>query len=161
DCDAAADTPDHVQRENEHGPVERSAEGGNVSVVEEALSGIVGIEQRLRGKPFLDDGVRECEQHDRRPSAPRATRDLTHEEGAAAVLRDERDEECELSHAEIAEQEFGNERREYEKYKPGRDPAQRAHVAYVECNVRLRPRRTRRISRTAVWCPGSGGGLLR
>ena len=104
-----------MDTEHVDGPGKRGAEGGHEAIIDQPEMEIVGVEQRLGDEAFLEDGIGKGEQQERRPAASAAAHRLADEDGRAAVEGRERGERIELIEAEIAEQIFGDERREDEQ----------------------------------------------
>src|ERR1700689_3179494 len=83
----------------------------------------MGIEKRLRGEGFLDDGVCAAEEQDGGPAAAAAAGEFADEQRAAAVHGRENDEQREPCGREISEEKFGNDGREEEERDRGGDGA--------------------------------------
>jgi len=71
----------------------------------------VGVEERLRGEGLLNDCVGDAEEKDGGPAAAGAAGELADEERSAAVHGCEDDDQREPCGREIAEKEFGDDRR--------------------------------------------------
>ena len=121
------DTPENVDGQNEHGPVERRAQRRDVAVIEQSLPDVVRIEERLCEEPLLEQRVRCAEQQDGWPAAARTAGDLPNQKRAAAVEGQQRDHERQVPDGEIAEEKLGHDRGEHGEEHCRRNPTDEGH----------------------------------
>jgi hypothetical protein len=123
ESDGNGDAPEGVEVEHEEGPPGADAEGGDPGMVEEmhVHLQVVGIEKRLGGEAFFDEGVGGAEEEDAGPTPARAADELADEESPAAIHGREGDKRDEQLDGKVAQEVFGDQRRGEDERDGGGD----------------------------------------
>jgi hypothetical protein len=93
-------------------PVGAHAQRRNEPIVEQPHPDVVGIEQRPGEQTLLDHGISEPEQNDPRPPQPPPAGDLTDQQRATAIERNQPDDHRQGVDGDVAQQILTDQRRE-------------------------------------------------